>query len=390
VEIPNRNVIILGAGASYDAGIPLMNQFVEMMWEIAEKKKAGGISLNETDLQIFEKAIQIRKEIDGFHGRASFDDQNLEDILSILSFEDQFSKDKKIKNVEAIVKAITRTIELTCLVKPNVNLHTIQKQKSDVHIAFWSNLIDVFSDTLILPTLITFNYDLVLERSLFHLFINPTIKEIPFNNFTINMQYKKLENISYEIQHTYYRQRDINDELYQTSGSKVNYLDQGQKRGLQIEILKLHGSLNFGRDNINNPGDLSPIIAVENPVIIPPVANKQLSGELRSIWTLALERLRVARNIIFLGYSLPETDIYFRFFLKTAIGPNTDLNKIYIFNPGIDDDMRKRYLSCFSDQYRKRVEFNIMPPELRLTERLGTFKYFNQLILEYNERLFYK
>jgi hypothetical protein len=30
-----HNVILFGAGASWDAGIPLMNQFVDAMWHYA-------------------------------------------------------------------------------------------------------------------------------------------------------------------------------------------------------------------------------------------------------------------------------------------------------------------------------------------------------------------
>jgi hypothetical protein len=389
MELPNRNVIILGAGASFDAGVPLTNQFVEKMWEIAQKKRVGGLFLTDDDLAVFSRALQIRNQIDNFHGRASFDDQNLEDILSILSFEDEYLKDGEKNNVEAIVKAVSRTIELTSIVKPNATLHTIQKEKSDIHILFWENLINAFSNSLSLPTIITFNYDLVLERSLFHLFINPDYKEYPFKYFSLNMHFKKLEDLVYEIQPANYRLRDSDGMPYSVSGSKINLSNQNLNLGLIVDILKLHGSLNFGITEENDSVDISPIKAIKDPFIIPPVANKQLTANLKNIWKLSLERIREARNIIFVGYSMPETDIYFQFFLKTAIGPNTDLNKILIFNPGINEIMKNRYLSCFSDQYKKKVEFNITPHDTQLHYDIGTFQYFTHMIEKYKEILFY-
>ncbi len=230
----------------------------------------------------------------------------------------------------------------------------------------------------------------MLERSLFHTFIKSDYPKTNISNFTLNLFYKNLENISYGIIPTINHKRDADDSFYSTSGSKINYLNQGQKLGLLVEILKLHGSLNFSQNVPKSPNDLAPINAVENPIIVPPVANKQLTKELKGIWSTTLNRLRHARNIIFVGYSFPETDVYFRYFIEAAIGPNTDLNNIFVFNPGLDEDMKNRYLSCFSDQYRKRVRFNLVPPDNMKTETIGTFRYFNQIILSNNDLLFYK
>ncbi len=72
---------------------------------------------------------------------------------------------------------------------------------------------------------------------------------------------------------------------------------------------------------------------ISNPYIIPPVSNKSSSGAGDKIWRTALIRLRECKNIVFVGYSLPITDMYMQYFLKAALGPNHDLNKVYIFDP---------------------------------------------------------
>jgi hypothetical protein len=80
------NIIIFGAGVSADAGIPLLANFVDKMWEFAVRGKNGQDELSDEDKIIFKKVLDIREELNGYHGRASLDDRNIEDILSILSF----------------------------------------------------------------------------------------------------------------------------------------------------------------------------------------------------------------------------------------------------------------------------------------------------------------
>lgn len=81
------------------------------------------------------------------------------------------------------------------------------------------------------------------------------------------------------------------------------------------------------------------------------------------MWTAALEHLRSAKNVVVVGYSLPQTDIYIQYFLKAALGPNLDLNKLIVFDPVLHSassacaEMKHRYESCFSPQLRGRIVF---------------------------------
>ena len=66
-------------------------------------------------------------------------------------------------------------------------------------------------------------------------------------------------------------------------------------------------------------------------------------------WRKALNKLRNAKNVIFIGYSLPLTDIYMQYFLRAALGPNTDINRIFVFDPILckntssSENMRNRF-----------------------------------------------
>ena len=80
------NVIIFGAGSSFDAGVPLSLGFVDKIMEFAYKGKSDGVNLSNRDKEIFDKAMHVMSDIYYYHGNANFDARNIEDILSILSF----------------------------------------------------------------------------------------------------------------------------------------------------------------------------------------------------------------------------------------------------------------------------------------------------------------
>ena len=71
------NVIILGAGASFDAGIPLMSNFIDTMWNLARTGRGPDGPIYPADRKILENALGVREDLDGYHGRASFDMWNI-------------------------------------------------------------------------------------------------------------------------------------------------------------------------------------------------------------------------------------------------------------------------------------------------------------------------
>ena len=111
------NVIIFGAGASVDAGTPLLNNFADTMWSLAIREKSRGGQLSASDLDLFQKANRVRVALEHYNSRANFRLRNLEDVLSLLSFEAISGVDSKA-NHDTWVKAITRTIKVSYPRKP--------------------------------------------------------------------------------------------------------------------------------------------------------------------------------------------------------------------------------------------------------------------------------
>ena len=381
-NIINDNVIILGAGASFDAKVPLLKDFVDTMWEFSVRGKNGVEPLSIEDKQIFANAIKVRDELDGYHGRANFDDRNLEDILSILSFNLMGGTRKDRERLKWITKAIARTIELECEVK-HTGENKIIRQGDTIYQKFWKNLFSLFEDFKSIPTIISFNYDLVLERALFQLLNNTeyNMYQNPFpkgDGIMIDYQNSLIEKLIYKLEYCRYKDGTT---IEGRQGTRLKFVGQTELSDVfKINLLKLHGSLNFDlKSKIKLDGNI-PVNSLEEPFILPPIFNKLNSKSIEETWKTALQALRNSKNVLIVGYSLPKTDIYMNYFLKTALGPNVNLNKIYIFNPTLFDSnkendlMRARYEDCFAPQLQNRIIFE---PGATFDNRSGgTFKHF--------------
>jgi hypothetical protein len=366
------NVIILGAGASADARIPLMSDFIQTMWEMSIRGKIRTEKLTQTDHVLMIRAMAIKETLDNYHGRVYFNDRNLEDILSILTFNAMAGGGARRKELEIFVKAISRTIELTSCVQHNGEAKHYEGCPGQYTQLWQKLLVERYPRTGSLPTIITFNYDLVLERSLYHLCASYLPDRLPVDGLSFMYHYDKLQRVDLS--------KTLRDLEYRDNRHPGTWLTIGRSESpAEIEILKLHGSINFPKTRPNQ--ESLPVLAVDNPLIMPPIFSKMEYGKgLNGAWRTALQRLREAKNVIIVGYSLPITDIYMQYFLKAGLGPNTDLNKIFIFDPVLYGDekarrpMEERYKTCFSPQMQDRLVFQ--PPGGEGRRPAGNFIHF--------------
>jgi hypothetical protein len=389
------NVILFGAGASFDAGVPLLGNFIEKMKGYAlrgmdDKRQP----LSESDIQVFKKAWNAIYSLNEYHARAAFDDRNLEDLLSILSFSTLGQDNADRAKLDALIDAIVRTIELSCtVVHDDINPTYHSEYETDLYVIFWRLLFREWKTRKTNPVLISLNYDLVLERSLFNsltrkLIDNPAFS---FDGVVLDYKYSYSPRISYKIAVKELEREFVDQYGFQTSLVPCNE-DQLEKPFV-LEILKLHGSLNFP-SNLTQNTVSTPISSVEKPLIVPPITNKLINDDMTSVWNSAFNHLREVKNLIIVGYSLPRSDVYMQFFLKSALGPNKDFDKLLVFDPllfQVNNDakeMKQRYASCFSEQLRNYI---IDKPDLIATPSMhaGTFRHFVDVLDRNPDYLFF-
>jgi len=86
---------------------------------------------------------------------------------------------------------------------------------------------------------------------------------------------------------------------------------------------------------------------IEQIRIVPPTWKKDVSVFKRQ-WTILRKHLKDIRRIVFIGYSLPKSDLYFRHFMALALSRNDFAPKVYVCNPGIEaEEVRENYLDLF-------------------------------------------
>lgn len=227
------------------------------------------------------------------------------------------------------------------------------------------------------PTLITFNYDLSLERSLHNAIQRRNLKKHQPSIRSYSIDYGLGEKHLYDAQLRFLM---INGQKQPLIKPLKNARTDDESH-LSIKLYKLHGSLSFAS---NHDDVFFESKAAEEPNICPPVFNKKTDKDLQKIWVKATNALSECKNLHFCGYSLPQTDVYMNYFIKAGVGPNTKLSRVYVFDilntsdSNALSDLKERYLQCFSPQLQNRIHFMNLPEENDTTP--GSFMHLAEFI----------
>lgn len=162
-----------------------------------------------------------------------------------------------------------------------------------------------------------------------------------------------------------------------------------------IPLLKLHGSLNWARCSVCSdvrPWSLNELFSTRNwetyglapgtllklpivdqmptgfkhcdqavladPIIVPPTWNKtQHHQVIADVWRRAAQHLSEAENIIVIGYSLPESDHFFRYLYALGTAGGSPLKKFWVFNPDTSGGVKRRYEDLLGQAAQKRFEY---------------------------------
>ncbi|MBL9181714.1 MAG: hypothetical protein JNN17_06210 [Verrucomicrobiaceae bacterium] len=390
-----ENVILLGAGASHSAGIPLLSEFMRTIRRLATTGVSEHRELTADEIKALQKAVAIRDSLREYHATVAFDQFSIEDILSILSFDVLAGSNKARQQLDEFAQAISLTIELTCSVQHHGKLDSMCDTGPDEYRAFWRGLFNALRrDMHEMPAIISFNYDLVLERALLQTMIGHPLhdhrKTIRGRQLAIRYDHKNCDSLDLKVNTGNFGGYGSN----QKQGLYLELLppkEADAAKRIEIPIIKPHGSLNFPKSPRGN--DWSLVKAVSDPAILPPVFNKASVEIGAPIWRAGMEALRGCKNLIICGYSLPITDTYMQYFLKSALGPNADLDQIFVFDPALFESgpagpaLRDRYSKCFSAQFEKQIQFN--PDTTGIKSRHGSFAHFTELLEKRPESLLF-
>ena len=98
------------------------------------------------------------------------------------------------------------------------------------------------------------------------------------------------------------------------------------------------------------------------PVIVPPTWNKSdYHQALSQVWGKAAQELSEARSIFICGYSLPETDAFFRLLYALGTVGQFPLGKIIVYNPEDAGSVDKRFRQMLGPGAIARYQYKAMP-----------------------------
>ncbi len=313
-------VFILGAGASKEAGAPTMTDFLDEARRLSEEGKVDPFG------EDFERVFKAISALQIVYSKANIDLDNIESVFAA------FEMGRLIKRLP---RMSTEDIERLPISMRRVILKTLEAtisypvKENRVYPPYTYNsfakLIKNLIDKKIRCSIITFNYDLALDYALY------------FN------------------------------------GVPVNYcLSESPKEGYFVPLAKLHGSLNWAKcskcgeilpwefsDFFSKYRPLAPFLPggkffnldigsklsssdlkhcgekVDSvPFIIPPTWNKtEYSPKLETVWINAASELSEAENIFVIGYSLPESDLFFKYLYGVGSIGRARIRLFGIINP---------------------------------------------------------
>jgi hypothetical protein len=336
-----KTVFILGAGASKQAGAPLMTDFLDCAYDLMRLKTQGIIESKKD----FENVFDAISELQGVHSKSYLDLDNIEIVFGAIEMGLLLKRlgnrnEKAIKSLRnSLITLIYKTLEFS--IPFPVKNNRIFPPKP--YYSFMTILKEVEKNQPYQDphdfSFITFNYDLCLDFFLHY------------------------------------------------SGKNCDYcLEPGKTTG-GSPLLKLHGSINWGLSedmkiipyyiheadfhflggakrvfynlgtNLNSKEhDGKPLSGP--PVIVPPTWNKNsYHSQLSNVWSRAAYEIADAENIFIIGYSLPETDSFFRYLYALGSESTKRLRNFIIVNKDNSGTTEKRFRELIGKGIENRFHY---------------------------------
>jgi hypothetical protein len=297
-------VYLLGAGFSAPLGLPVMSNFLVRSKDL--------FAAQPDKYRHFE---DVFKTIANMHVCKSYfeaDLFNIEEILSILEMREGLESTSEvrsfIKYIVDVIQYYTPPLTQPPPVRPGGWMDSIFSQNTwSLYGAFVGSLFNLTFSVTWPPgspesgvisfvrndnakanyAVVSLNYDLVLEN--LGLFLN--------EHYSSARQAKFLR----------------------------DFAQDPSADNIEVPLAKLHGSADSGQ-------------------IIAPTWNKSLHPKLVSNWKKAHELIADANHIRILGYSLPTTDAYIKYLLKSAVVNSSNLKRIDVICRG--EVAKRNYDDC--------------------------------------------
>lgn len=331
----DHNVYILGAGFCAEAGLPMVPQFMNVLGDCHQWLQGQG-RLLEADA--VGKVLEFRLKAAGAAHRVRFDPENIEELFSLAAASVGGSIDRDVR------LAIAATIDFAA---STLSPSTVQPRRPEIRVDQQAGWTAPATWSLVQPivpgeggyyqcplyefyvglmagaltgalkgarhnTIITFNYDLIVESALSDL---GKAYSYGFKKKTVN---------------------------FDDSAKCVQAADAHS-----VDVLKLHGSVNWALPGSQGRkmtvyGSYSHLVANELcPIIAPPTWRKVITRQIEDVWKAAVSALSTATRVLVIGFSIPRTDPHFKYLIAAGLRENISLRQFLFVNPSAPQLVRR-------------------------------------------------
>lgn len=335
-------VFILGAGASKAAGAPLMPDFLDKADAL---HKAGKVDQFKSD---FDRVFDAISALQRVHSKAELDLDNIESVFAAFEMGRLLNTLPSVPNDEigsllvSIRRLIFKTLEKTVIYP----VRDGRIHPNEVYDSF-AILVDALNQggRQNRCSIITFNYDLALDHALFwrHHSVDYCLSETREPGYVSLM---KLHG-------------SLNWATCSKCGETIPWPIRGFFEKFQFPVLE---DIEFVHLDLASQLSASGLKHCEqdvkpDPVLVPPTWNKtEYHQNLSKVWSRAAAELSDAENIFVSGYSLPETDLFFRYLYALGSVGRTRIKRFWVFDPD-EHNVRPRFEDLIGPGVRDRFRF---------------------------------
>ncbi len=338
-------VFILGAGASKQCGAPLMADFLDVASDLLRSNSVPE-KRNE-----FERVFSAIGALQSVHSKAQLDLNNIESIFTVLELGRVIQRVPGLSSadIEAAIAALKELIVKTLEVTMKFPVHRRYIDVPAPYGAFGDLLKYLQTEAFPSQTaaVISFNYDIAADMAMYRAGMGPDyIIEKPGGNHSPVPLLKLHGSLNWA---TDKNTRAIRPLHLQSYFQKYSYQGFDERAEVRLPI---------GSQLVKYFKQCASSEVENEPVIVPPSWNKaDYHSALSDVWAAAAKHLSEAEHIFIIGYSLPETDSFFRHLYALGSVGSAPLRRIAVFNPDNSGATKQRFEALLGPGARARYEY---------------------------------
>ena len=336
----DHNVYILGAGFSHEAGMPLVRDFLNRMRDCLPTLLT---TKRQRESDAIEKVLNFRLNAASAAYWVSMDLEDIEELFSLASaLAGGLSSHMRLAmaatldfcGLNAKRKQISvQTRDPITTARPPWQIPASDREsRIDDYVFHLAALLGLFPSGEIRGknSFITFNYDTVAENALSSL-------GVPF------------------------------DYGFKKFGANYDATAKCVSDDNAVKFLKLHGSVNWAwpqkrGHKLTVYGGYGDVLAQEKiPELTPPTWKKVFALPIAHLWEQAIEALRSATRVIIVGFSMPPTDMHFKYLLASGLQQNVSIREIIFANP---QQMHDKMANLLRHEYIQKGKISSLQTEL--------------------------